>query len=102
MLVLLAEGDGHGYRLMGELERFGIEPESLDPSLLYRLLREMESEGLLDSEWDEESQGPRRRVYRLTGTGEEALHLWAEDLERSREEIDRLLAAFEQVTGSQR
>lgn len=102
VLVLLAEEAGHGYRLLGQLERFGIDPGSLDASLLYRVLRDMEEEGLLDSEWDSESQGPRRRVYRLNETGEEALRVWMEDLKRSRDEIERLLEAFEEVTGRER
>ncbi|MFO7769256.1 MAG: PadR family transcriptional regulator [bacterium] len=97
VLVLLAKEPGHGYRLLGELEPFGIDPDSLDPSLLYRLLREMEQEDLLESEWDTESQGPRRRVYRLTAAGREALEVWMEDLERSRQEIARLLEAYRRL-----
>ena len=97
--MLLAREPGHGYRLLGDMERFGIDPGSLDASLLYRVLREMEDEGLLDSEWDSESQGPRRRVYRLNESGKAALRVWREDLERSRDEIEQLLDAFEEVTG---
>ena len=46
----------------------------LDPSIVYRALREMEEQDLVASNWDDrETQGPPRRVYHLTASGNEAL-----------------------------
>jgi DNA-binding PadR family transcriptional regulator len=55
----------------------------------------MEQVGWIASRQDEESQGPPRRVYMLTPEGEEHLKIWAEDLRRVRDEVDRLLSAYE-------
>jgi PadR family transcriptional regulator PadR len=95
LLLLLRRGEAHGYVLLSELERFGFDAERLDPSLVYRALREMEDEGWVQSHWDEESQGPRRRVYSLLQEGEQQLTFWIDDLRRTREEINQLLIAFE-------
>ena len=95
LLLLLSSGESHGYALLPELERFGFNLERLDPSVVYRMLREMESTGRVRSHWSEDSQGPRRRVYEITDSGEDHLASWVQDLRATRNEIDRLLEMFE-------
>lgn len=98
LLVMLHRSKSHGYSLLNELNEFGFNPGQLDPSLVYRALREMEEIGLVTSEWDEEdSLGPQRRVYSITKEGEDYLVVWIEDLRRTRQEIDTLIAAYELV-----
>jgi poly-beta-hydroxybutyrate-responsive repressor len=96
LLLLLRRSEAHGYALLDELEEFGFHPERLDPSLVYRALREMEEAGLVQSRWDEDSQGPRRRVYALVSEGEAYLAARVEDLRRTRDEIDRVILAYEE------
>lgn len=95
LLLLLRDGEAHGYALLAELENFGFNPERLDPTLVYRTLREMEEMDMVESRWDEESQGPRRRVYTLLPEGVRHLDIRVEDLRRTRDEIDRLLEMYE-------
>ena len=95
LLVMLHQGEAHGYSLMNGLGRFGFDLAMLDPSLVYRALRDMEAAGLVVSEWAEESLGPQRRVYRATHAGEEYLAQWAADLRHTRQQIDDLLAVYE-------
>ena len=97
LLLLLRRGEAHGYGLLAELDNFGFNPERLDPTLVYRALREMEEMGMVESRWDEESQGPRRRVYTLLPEGEGHLSLRVEDLRRTRDEIDHLLEMYEDL-----
>jgi poly-beta-hydroxybutyrate-responsive repressor len=97
LLVMLHRGEAHGYSLLNGLDEFGFNLDRLDPSLVYRALREMEAVGLVTSEWGEESQGPQRRVYRITQEGEQYLAQWVADLRRTRQEIDYLLATYEKV-----
>lgn len=82
ILLLLAEEPTHGYELIGRLSSFGIDQGSTDPSILYRVLRVMESEGLLTSSLDASGSGPARKVYELTGEGVEVLDMWAAKLEQ--------------------
>ncbi len=96
LLTLLRCDSGHGYNLLQGLEELGIDIEGMDPSVVYRALRDMEEEGLVQSEWGDESLGPRRRIYSLTGDGDDVVSVWVEDLEESRANIDRLLSAMKE------
>lgn len=101
LLVMLHREEAHGYSLLNGLGEFGFNLERLDPSLVYRALREMEAANLVSSEWGDESLGPQRRVYRITEQGDQALAQWVSDLRRTRQEIDHLLAAYEKVSQSE-
>lgn len=93
LLFLMHQGPAHGYDLADRLSSFGIE--NIDPSLIYRALRDMEEEGLIQSTWDEEkTQGPPRRVYSLTAEGNESLNYYLEDLKTTKDRIDQLLQAY--------
>lgn len=59
----------YGYSLRVALGEAGIEMEE---STLYPLLRRLESQGLLDSEWREEERR-KKRFYRLSPRGEAML-----------------------------
>ena len=63
---------------------------------LYRLLRGLEEEGLVSSEWDDSSPGPAKRRYAITPAGERLLGHWAEALQRSQERTARFLARYEE------
>ena len=94
LLLLLHHGRSHGYTLLDHLHSYGLD--GLHPSVVYRSLRDMEQRGWIVSVWDEkQSQGPPRRVYRLTKTGNRILALWVEDLRDTREHIDSLLNAYD-------
>ena len=93
LLLLLHREPAHGYTLLEQLGEFGLE--GIDPSAIYRALRDMEAREWVSSTWDEEqSQGPAHRVYRITETGDEMLAAWIQDLRETREMIDRLLEAY--------
>lgn len=96
LLTLLRRDSGHGYNLLQGLEELGFETEGMDPSVVYRALRDMEEGGLVTSQWGDESLGPRRRIYSLTRDGEQVASAWVEDLERARAEIDRVLSAVKE------
>lgn len=90
LLVLLSQGNLHGYTLLDRLDTLGLT--SLQPSMVYRVLREMEEAGWVSSIWDrEQTQGPPRRVYSLTEEGYSALQEWKIHLEQTQGLILRLL-----------
>jgi len=92
LLLLLHQGPAHGYTLIDQLSGFGLE--DVDPSVIYRALRDMEGKGWVTSTWDEEqAQGPPRRVYRLDAQGDEVLRWWMQDLQETRQMMDHILDA---------
>jgi DNA-binding PadR family transcriptional regulator len=94
LLLLLHRGPAHGYTLLEQVREFGLV--GLDPSVVYRTLRDMEAQGSVTSSWDDEqTQGPPRRVYRLTTTGDEALGAWMGDLQAAGQRIAHLLDAYD-------
>jgi DNA-binding PadR family transcriptional regulator len=95
LLLLLHRGKAHGYTLLERLEEFG--RGVLNPSVVYRALRDMEERDLVTSTWDEEeTRGPPRRVYQITTQGDEALQLWVQELQEARGRIERLLDAYDE------
>ena len=96
-MVFLLDEENHGYALVADLPQFGFSADTLDPSLVYRALREMENDGWLQSRWSDESLGPKRRLYRLTNLGKEQLTNFINDLRRTREEIEVLIHRYEKL-----
>jgi len=90
LLLLLHRGASHGYSLVEELKEFGFAEAPIDPSMVYRALREMEALGLVASAWDTEGSGPPRRVYQITAQGDQHLALCVADLRA----MDRVLHDF--------
>lgn len=88
LLLLLGEAPSHGYDLLEQIARLGLE--RADPGGLYRCLRAMEQEGLVCSWWEHSQAGPARRTYDLTDEGRDWLHAWAGSLR----EVHRLLGGY--------
>lgn len=61
--------EGYGYTLRKALADQGME---IDEGTLYPLLRRLESQGLLTSEWREEEKR-NKRFYRLSAEGKQIL-----------------------------
>lgn len=94
LLMLLREDASHGYNLVDELQRFGFAQGTVNASVVYRALRDMEEQGWVASQWDTSGTGPPRRVYDVTPSGKAYLARWITDLRRTRDEIDRFIEMF--------
>jgi PadR family transcriptional regulator PadR len=101
LLLLLRQGEGHGYALMEGLKELGLADDSLNPSVVYRGLREMEEWGWVTSNWDTEGSGPSRRVYRITPQGEEFLKGWVGDLQEMTGTLERFLETYKSDQGEE-
>ena len=95
LLLLLRERPAHGYDLLERLPELTGEAR-IEMGNLYRLLRGLEDEGLVSSEWDGSSPGPAKRRYAITPRGEQLLDHWVEALQRSQERTARFLARYEE------
>ena len=93
LLLLLRERPAHGYDLLERLPELTGE-QRVEMGNLYRLLRALEEEGLVSSEWDAGSAGPARRRYALTHAGSQLLDQWVDALRRSQERTARFLERY--------
>ena len=77
----------YGYTLRQALAADGLEMEE---STLYPLLRRLESQGLLDSEWREEERR-KKRFYRLSPMGVAMLSALTDEWRGINASLDRIL-----------
>jgi len=95
LLLLLREKPAHGYDLLERLPELTGETR-VEMGNLYRLLRALEEEGVVSSEWDAGSPGPAKRRYALTEHGLRLLEHWVDALRRSQERTQRFLDRYEE------
>ena len=96
VLVLLKEESSYGYELMARIEE-EFSFEQINPGSVYRILRQMENEGLCSSVWDvrdEEGEGPRRRMYAITDAGEAYLEAWSAACEKYHRIMDQFAQLY--------
>jgi PadR family transcriptional regulator PadR len=84
----------YGYSLKEQLAEHNID---IDQGTLYPLLRRLESQGLLDSEWVLTGSRPRR-YYRLNATGQEVLDTLVHEWQSMVEAVNHLLREKENNT----
>ena len=99
IVAVLAElaVEQYGYTLRKSLEEKGI---AMDEGTLYPLLRRLESQGLLISEWREEDKR-NKRFYRLSPAGEETLEQLLEDWEALSAALQSILQRSESSPAAQ-
>jgi PadR family transcriptional regulator, regulatory protein PadR len=94
LLLLLYERPAHGYELIERLPAL-TGGRRVEMGNLYRLLRSLEEEGIVSSEWDASAPGPAKRRYALTAEGRRLLHHWAAALGDARSRIDDFIDRYE-------
>lgn len=77
----------YGYTLRKALAEDGLE---IDEGTLYPLLRRLESQGLLVSEWREEDKR-NKRFYRLSPDGEQVLNQLLTEWQRINTSLNKIL-----------
>ena len=95
LLLLLRERPAHGYDLLERMPELTGE-QRVEMGNLYRLLRGLEEEGLVASEWDDGSPGPAKRRYAITEHGLQLLDRWVEALRSSQQRTERFLERYEE------
>ena len=88
-LAVLAQlrDEHYGYTLRKALFDQGLE---IDENTLYPLLRRLEDQGLLTSEWREENKR-KKRFYRLSPEGEEVFGQLLEEWQKINQALDQII-----------
>lgn len=91
ILKILSSGDSYGYEILKSIATLSKgEYEMKEPSL-YTSLKRLESQGFVESYWGNETQGARRKYYRMTPEGLRELTEATDRWVHVRRIIDRLL-----------
>ena len=92
VLASLSGAPNHGYALIESLERLSGGAFELAEGSLYPVLHKLEHAGLIRSAWDRES-GRRRRIYRITRSGQLELDERSRRWRAIRDAVDSVLSA---------
>lgn len=91
ILRVLMDGDNYGYEIIKAISlKSGGEYELKEPSL-YTSLKRLEACKLISSYWGDESQGGRRKYYKITEAGIQTYSRSLAQWKAARVLIDRLL-----------
>jgi PadR family transcriptional regulator PadR len=92
LLLALDQWQSHGYELIRRMTAFGFE--ALDRGSVYRILRQLDRDGLVSSGWDTSKEGPARRLYCLTDAGRDYLNVWADSLRAYQSMLDQFFSLY--------
>lgn len=73
MLSILSEGESYGYALIQRIHDLSGGTIEWADGTLYPVLHRLEDEGLITSTWRTSEAGRRRKYYRITERGHQAL-----------------------------
>ncbi|MGH9128178.1 MAG: PadR family transcriptional regulator [Acidimicrobiales bacterium] len=95
LLVLLKKRGDHGYELYRRMQVMGYTLPNA--TRIYRLLRTMESEGLVSASWELSERGPARRTYTLNPDGDRYLRTWVPSVLAERDALKQVLALYRRL-----
>ena len=73
ILSVLGRGESYGYAIIQEIKALSGDEIEWTDGMLYPVLRRLESQGLVESDWRVGESGKRRRYYRIKKPGLKAL-----------------------------
>jgi PadR family transcriptional regulator, regulatory protein PadR len=91
ILNILRQGDSYGYEIYKKIIELSGNLYELKEATLYTAFRRLEQEGYIVSYWGDETQGGRRKYYRITDVGLERYEQNRKDWDFAREVLDKLI-----------
>jgi len=89
----------YGYDLIRRLDEYGFRRATAEPAVVYKVLRKLEDDHSIQSQWATKESGPARRNYEITDRGRELLHQRVYHLRRYLDRVNRLIGEYQQMTG---
>jgi DNA-binding PadR family transcriptional regulator len=96
VMALLTEGPQHVYEILRRLRESPLmDGKCPDPTGVYRLLETMEEQGLVSHAVTPSEEGPSKRLYALTRSGNGCMGNWIRVLKKYQRSIGDLVAMME-------
>ncbi|EAO52883.1 Transcriptional regulator, PadR family [Bacillus thuringiensis serovar israelensis ATCC 35646] len=100
ILNVLRQGDSYGYEMYKRIIELSDNQYELKEATLYTAFRRLEKEDYISSYWGDETQGGRRKYYRITESGMSFYENSKKEWNIAKEIIDRLIKGA--ITGVMR
>jgi PadR family transcriptional regulator PadR len=91
ILKLLLDGDKYGYEISKLIQTNSGGEYELKEATMYSSLKRLEADGSITSYWGDETQGGRRRYYRITKKGKQLYAENKSNWEYAKRVLDNLL-----------
>lgn len=91
ILNVLRQGDSYGYEIYKTIIDLSGNQYELKEATLYTAFRRMEQEGYISSYWGDETQGGRRKYYRISNKGLEVYEQNIKDWSFAKDILDKLI-----------
>lgn len=91
ILNVLRQGDSYGYEIYKTIIELSGNQYELKEATLYTAFRRMEQEGYISSYWGDETQGGRRKYYRISNKGLEGYKQNIKDWNFAKGILDKLI-----------
>ena len=91
ILKLLMDGDKYGYEISKLIQTNSCNEYELKEATMYSSLKRLEADGSIISYWGDETQGGRRRYYRITERGRQLYAENKNNWEYAKRILDQLL-----------
>jgi len=91
ILKLLSDGDKYGYEISKLIQTKSSGEYELKEATMYSSLKRLEADGSITSYWGDETQGGRRRYYRITKKGKQVYSENKHNWEYAKRILDQLL-----------
>ncbi len=91
ILRVLMSGDSYGYQIIKTIYQDSDQKYQLKEPSLYTSLRRLEKQNYIKSYWGDESQGGRRKYYKITAAGQKAYRSYLAEWNVARQLINKLI-----------
>jgi len=91
ILKLLLDSDKYGYEITKLVHEHSQQLYELKEATMYSSLKRLENDSHITSYWGDESQGGRRKYYRITTSGRELYQANKRNWDSAKQILDELL-----------
>lgn len=91
ILNILSQGDSYGYQVSKSIRLLSHQQYELNEATLYTTFRRLEKGGAIASYWGDETQGARRKYYKITASGQQQLTTALQEWEFAKDVISQLI-----------
>ena len=91
ILKLLLSGDKYGYEITKLVYENSLHQYELKEATMYSSLKRLEKDDHIISYWGDETQGGRRKYYRITGSGRKLYELNKQNWDNAKRILKELL-----------